>query len=649
LENATADKSVLRDRLNMLLNPPVSEQMKQLQKEIAQSQQNREERDEQQRQTRDSWITELRTNPDRICNPENLKPGELTADQYWLLQELRGGGLMISRQEANDWQALIPDFGQAVAHAYRESAIKHWRLYMPTLQSEGSIRDNSVPDALVFAMAGLEIEAADIADFPYHLNETEVRHAARYLTWELNGFPRWFERMHNAFPEITVDAVTRELIWELENTGADQPMHYILNRLVYDAPWLYSSIAPNILNWVSANPGRLITNQHYCLQILAKGGIPPDRLAELASRELLSTNRLENIARWHAISVDYDPDNGIPEVERWLASLLKEEGNHAAQIFITALMGGSREEDRGPYVGYFRTAEHLKSLYVLMHRYIQTKEDVDRTNGGVYSPSLRDDAQDARNMLFNLITEIPGKASYTVIKQLIENHPEPNYRPRMKKLAYQRAEADGDLVAWTAKQVFDFAQSQTITPTTHRQLFDLAVQRLTDLKNWLERGNDSPWETWQRAAQETEMRKLIAGWLNQKCQSQYVTAQENELANSQRMDILLQNTNVQSPVPIELKLLDKNWSGPDLCERLRNQLAGDYLREESAGCGVFLLVAQKIDPKKRWNVNSRNVSLTELADALKEYWDSISGQFPGVSALDVIIIDLAQRKRVSDS
>jgi len=36
-------------------------------------------------------------------------------------------------------------------------------------------------------------------------------------------------------------------------------------------------------------------------------------------------------------------------------------------------------------------------------------------------------------------------------------------------------------------------------------------------------------------------------------------------------------------------------------------------------------------------------------DALKEYWDSISGQFPGVSALDVIIIDLAQRKRVIDS
>ena len=266
-----------------------------------------------------------------------------------------------------------------------------------------------------------------------------------------------------------------------------------------------------------------------------------------------------------------------------------------------------------------------------------------------YSPSLRDDAQDARNRLFNLITEIPGKACYTVIKQLIKDHPEPDYRPRMSKRAYQRAEADGDLEAWSAKQVCDFALSQTITPTTHRQIFELAVQRLIDLKNWLERGNDSPWETWQRATQETEMRKLIAGWLNQKCQSQYVTAQENELANSQRMDILLQNSNVQSPVPIELKLLDKNWSGPDLCERLRNQLAGDYLREESAGCGVFLLVAQNVNPIKRWKISGRNVPLNELADALKKYWDSISGQYSGVLAIDVIVIDLAQRARVSDS
>jgi hypothetical protein len=177
----------------------------------------------------------------------------------------------------------------------------------------------------------------------------------------------------------------------------------------------------------------------------------------------------------------------------------------------------------------------------------------------------------------------------------------------------------------------------------------LAVQRLHNLKNWLERGNDSAWKTWQRAVGETEMRTLVAGWLNQQCQSQYTTAQEPELANSQRMDIWLHNTSVRSPVPIELKLLDKRWTGPKLCERLHNQLVGDYLREESAGCGVMLLVSQKLGREKCWIVNDRSVDLNGLADALKNYWQGIAGQYPGVEAIEVIVIDLAQRQRVSDS
>lgn len=143
------------------------------------------------------------------------------------------------------------------------------------------------------------------------------------------------------------------------------------------------------------------------------------------------------------------------------------------------------------------------------------------------------------------------------------------------------------------------------------------------------------------------MRTLIAGWLNQQCRDKYTTAQEPELANSQRMDIWLHNTDVHSPVPIELKLLDKGWSGPKLCERLLNQLVGDYLREESAGCGVMLLVSQEAN--KRWKINGQLVGLTELATSLKNYWLDIANEYPEIDAIDVIVIDLAIREHVSDS
>ena len=649
LQDTVADDSVLQKQLDILLNPPVSDTMRNYEEENVEYKRKWDEKKERERQSRDAWIAELRANPDRVRNPPNLKQGEFTNDHTWLMVELQDRSSAKGRSEYANWQGLIPVFGESVACAYRDAAVSHWRHYVPILRSEGVERDNSIPYSLLFAMAGLEIEASNNPEFPGDLDEAEVRHALRYITWELNGFPSWLESMHQAFPALVEEAVINELLWELENTGSGEPMHYILHDLAYHVPWLHKRMAPLILEWVEANPTRININRHYSLQILVNGGTDMIKLAELASQQIAQTNDPDSIAWWYALRVDCEPINGIPEVEQWLSDLDEELAMHAAQIFITTLMGGRHVNEGGPYTGYFRIAEHLKSLYVLMHNYIRVKEDINRAGGGAYSPKLRDDAQDARNRLFNLLSEIPGKASYTAIKELIHEHPVPNYRSWMAKQAHKRAEEDGDLEPWSAEQVSAFDNSQTITPSTHRQLFDLAVHRLLDLKNWLERGNDSPWKTWQRVNDETEMRTLIAGWLSDKCLKQCTTAQEPELANSQRMDIWLHNTNVRSPVPIELKLLDKSWSGPKLCERLRNQLAGDYLREESAGCGVMLLVWQGKNPEKRWVINGHRVGLNGLANALKLYWQSIAGEFTGVEAIDVIVIDLAMRAQVSDS
>ncbi|MFK5949898.1 MAG: hypothetical protein QM500_14135 [Methylococcales bacterium] len=648
LQDTVADESVLQYQLDSQLNPPVSETMRKYDEVHAESLRKRDEEEEREKQNHDTWIAELRANPDRVCNPPNLKSDEWTGDQSHLLYELLGKGLATSRSDAANWQALNSDFSEAIALAYRDAAVKHWRHYLPTLRSEG-VQSDGTSYQLIFAKAGLDIEATENPEFPGNLDEAQVRHALRYITWELNGFPSWFERMSQAFPALVEEAVIKELLWELENTGPEEPMHYILHDLVYHSPWLHVSMAPVILEWMGDNPTRINTNRHYCLHILINGGTNPARLAVLASQQIALTNDLDSIPWWYALRVDCDPVNGIPEVEQLLSSLDENEAKCTAQIFVTALMGGRHMRDSRPSIGSSRTVEHLKSLYVLMHRYIQAKEDTDHADGKVFSLGLRDDAQDARNRLFNLLSEIPGKESYSVIKELVQEHPDPDYRLWMSKQAYKRAEEDGDLEPWTAEQVSTFNKGQRITPVTHRQLFDLTVHRLLDLKNWLERGNDSPWKTWQRTGGETEMRTLIAGLLNQQCREQYTTAQEPELANSQRMDIWLHNPNVHSPVPIELKLLDKGWSGPKLCERLRNQLAGDYLREESAGCGVMLLVWQGIKPQKRWRINGRPVELTELVSALKLYWQGISDEFTGIEAIDVIVIDLTMRAQVCDS
>ncbi|KUI99638.1 hypothetical protein [Vibrio sp. MEBiC08052] len=639
-------KELLDQQLSTLLNPSVCESTLAYEQQQIEWEQQDEQEKRQREQNRLEWLTSLRHDPDLIKYPANIRHGEITNNHVRrLMEDLEIDRSPTSRECFCLWKELIPEFGQEVAQAYRDFAVQHWRYYHPKLRSEEEI-DNSIPYALLLAMAGLEIEAAEAQDFPSYLTEDEVRHALRYLTWDINGFPTWFEKFHHCFPTLVEEAVWKEMCWELDNTTSEQSGH-IVHDLVYYEPWIHVHLTSRILEWLLSADSVDKTMGGYCLKILSHADVDPAMISAIAQKQIHSSQSDKEVAWWYAMLVDSTPNVGIPQLEGWLRHLDEDVAKEVAQTFIVTLLGEDRDSSGGVGLTRFHTPQHLKSLYMLMHQYIQTSEDIDRTNGGIYSPKMRDYAQRARDHLFSSLITIPGKETYCVVRELMKEHPDPEHRPWMRKCAYRLAEQSGDLEPWSTAQVREFHQSQSISPDSHRQLFELSVQRIRQLKHWLERGNHSPWKTWQKVQEENEMRTLIAGWLNQTSQGKYTIAEEPELANQQRMDIWLAHPRVTSPVPIELKLLDKKWSGSDLCERLRNQLAGDYLREQTAGCGLFLLVSQNTD--RRWRINNRNVGLDKLAQSLKDYWQTISHEFLNVEAIEVVVIDLAARSRVSDT
>ena len=642
LRAAVNGNAVLSARLNELLNWTSTEEVQKWQRQEAKRQRRRKAKLQKQEQQRLDWIEELKANPGVVRHPPGLKPSAFSQDQYWLLREIGRGNLQTNQAQGADWRSLIDDFGEDVALAYRDAAMAHWRHYTPGLRSEGADTKHFLV-SITFAMAGLQIEADEVDGFPTHLSESEVRLALRYMTRELNGFPRWLEAMHRARPSAVLEAVETELFWELANTEPDEPMHYILQDLAHYAPWLHGALVEPLLTWLSANDPPNDDTLRHILRILKGGCRNSPELATLAVAKASQGQCNEHRPYWYAIWVDAVPETGVVAVERWLATLDPEERSRAAQLCITALIGNWHSTGSGPAIGNFRTPRHLKSLYVLMHNHIREEEDIDRVGGGIYSPELRDDAQDARDALFQMLSELSGKEAYVALTQLIKDHPNPRSRPWMARQANKRARLDGDLEPWTADQVREFGASLTRTPTTQRQLFDLAISRITDLKHWLERGDDSPYLTWRRARTENEIRNLVAGWLNQNWGNPFTTAQEPELANRQRMDIWLQHPDVPFPVPIELKLLDKDWSGPKLCERLRNQLVGDYLREGTERCGLMLIVWQGSKPGRRWQIGNRRVGVSDLGDALKNYWTSISNRFSSTAAIEVVVIDLTLR------
>jgi hypothetical protein len=181
------------------------------------------------------------------------------------------------------------------------------------------------------------------------------------------------------------------------------------------------------------------------------------------------------------------------------------------------------------------------------------------------------------------------------------------------------------------------------TLSNHRELADLAVLRLLDLKDDLEEGDDSVAAVVRTIAEETILRNFIGHDLRQKAFGRYSIPQEEQLADDKKPDLRFHGVGIDAPVPAELKIAD-NWTGPKLFERLENQLAGDYLRDVRGGRGIFLLVYRGVE-KDGWQLpgSRRTVDFDGLIAALRDHWKSVALKYPRIDAITVIGIDLAKR------
>src|SRR6202790_5916998 len=143
------------------------------------------------------------------------------------------------------------------------------------------------------------------------------------------------------------------------------------------------------------------------------------QIAQLAKRRIASVAG-ERLADWYAVWVGVSPDLAIPSLERHFASISDDKDRtEFAMRFITKLWGSRDSESFGARSA-FVTPKHLLSLYFAMHEYIRASDDIDRADGGVYSPELRDHAQNARNRILQELIKIPGKDAFLALQAIAE-------------------------------------------------------------------------------------------------------------------------------------------------------------------------------------------------------------------------------------
>lgn len=627
----------LEECLTRYLNPPQEE----WRREEAKWKRQAAAQERKEAKNREEWRQGLQENVDKLRD-NGLEPGKVSTHQHYLYVRMQEKDSLVTRYSNGDWRCLIDEFGEDIAQAYRDGVVRFWRGYQPPLLSEGAL-DNSTPFEVVFGLAGLEIEASESSTWPHGLSAEEIETACRYAFRELNEFPGWLSALFSEYPSVVCGCILKEIQWELTTTKRDVLSHYIISKMSWHAKWAWSELAPACYEILKADEPANISNLESLLKIITGSSISDRNIAELASIKSVSLVQPEHTARWFAIWVSVDPIPALAALESHLNSITTpEECTFFSMHFIVELLG-SRLSKVSLARDTFKTPSILKRIYLLMHEYIRVAEDIKRPELVTYSPGLRDDAQDARNSLTELIRNIPGKEAYFALTEIAKIHPHEDYRSWFIRLAKEKAEMDADIEAWQLQDVLDFHEKLDRTPSSHQDLAELAYLRFLDLKDNLENGDDSIARTLQRIDAETEMRMFIGHILRDKAFGRYHIPQEEELADAKRPDLRFLGIGFDAPVPVELKLAQK-WTGPALFERMENQLCGDYLRDQRSARGIFVLVHQ--GKQEHWQLphSKKQVDFDSLVCELEKYWEiQLAPKFPNIDRIHVVGIDLTKR------
>ena len=314
-----------------------------------------------------------------------------------------------------------------------------------------------------------------------------------YASFELNGFPTWFPKLFETYPKIVHDFLMQEVRYELSIENPETETNYILSDLSWSGQWAWGQLSPSVYDLLKITEPQNLSNLNRLVKIIQGSNMPDELIEELASQKCRSLRKQEHVARWFAVWTGVAPDIAIAAIKKRIGKISDPTDQTLfAMTYVTNLLGDRNRIGDGTYARQaFKTPKYLKSLYLLMHKYIRRKEDIDRFKTGAYTPELRDYAQDARNGLFNLLKQIPGKEAFLALMDIAKKHPEEASRPWILHHAKTKAEQDGDIAPWQPLQVRDFHENLEHTPSNHRELAELAILRLLDLKDDLEQGDSS--------------------------------------------------------------------------------------------------------------------------------------------------------------
>lgn len=374
LKQTVAGEPELEERLNSLLNPPAqTEEEKRWKRSEAAYKQRHKKREAAIAENNAAWKEAIPGLLDKISDREPPPKGKYWTAQGHLFERMRDSDRDSGRWAQTNWRDLAEEYGQDAAKAMRDGLMAKWRRFTPELASEIGKISNITPSDEVFGLSGLEIEAAEIADWPALLTEREVRHVARYFFSELNGFPTWFRKLYDDFPKIVLEIVSREIEWELFKNPSEGRAHYVLSDISWHAQWLGDAIAPVLLDFLTnGEPGNRNNLCNALLLILSADAVLDDQIAELCAAKVKAGIESEHVPIWFAGWVSVRLSDAIEKLRSYLASITAEDAVDAALTFVNSIYGSRSERGIGARENH-KTAAHLREIFAHARVYSSRK------------------------------------------------------------------------------------------------------------------------------------------------------------------------------------------------------------------------------------------------------------------------------------
>lgn len=526
------------------------------------------------------------------------------------------------------WDLLTRTFGANVAHFYRDALVRFWRHYTPKVHSEGA-PFNTTEYGTILGLAGLQIESASGHFDPATLSTSEALLACRYAIFELNGYPSWFEGLFVTHTKTVSAFLLNEIEFELTDRPAPNNATPVLQTLASRGEPMWDALSRPILDMIDRLGLVDIDKLERLLQIVDGSNLTDGELSPVAAKWCAQITAIGHLGRWLAFWASVDPQPALAALRSHLATRSDADAKHLAMIFAVSLCG--RDNRR-----YTRSANlhpnELKDLYFLLHQHIRRADDINRANTGVYSPGLRDEAQEARDTLVERLNNIPGKSAYLALSGIAANEPS---RLWFRNVAIEKASREGDIEAFSPKAIHMLAQRHERPPISSRQLADTLLLRLTELGERADRtlkaasGKAGVTTTPAAAA-------IVARELRLSAAGDYdVDEAQNATGAITAIKAAISSLSVSHRVHV--RLVD-GIRGKEVLSSFRHWISKENAC--SGRRGLFVVVQSKT--RRRWRINGfSKTDLDGLGEALRNTWTETENTAPDVDDVDIVTVDLS--------